>query len=139
LVTIRRGALLHNLGKMGIPDSILLNAKKLNADEWKIMQRHPVTAYEWLKPNYLNSSSDIPYSYHEKWDGTGYPQKLQGEDIPLAARIFAFVDVWDALLSDRRYRPAWKKDRVIKYLLEQSGKHFDPRLLEIFLKMVKDH
>lgn len=135
-VHVRRGALLHDIGKMGIPDTILLKPGRLNEEEWEIMRRHPVYAYDLLSPiAFLRPALDIPYCHHEKWDGTGYPRGLRGEEIPLAARIFAVVDVWDALLSDRPYRPAWPKEKVREYILEQAGKHFDPKVVEVFLKL----
>jgi len=137
LVHIRRGALLHDIGKMGIPDSILLKPGSLTEDEQEIMRRHPVYAYEMLSPiEYLRPALDIPYCHHEKWDGTGYPRGLKGERIPLSARIFAVVDVWDALLSDRPYRAAWSREKTEKYILEQSGKHFDPRVVDAFLRFI---
>ena len=135
LVQLRRGALLHDIGKLGVPDHILLKADKLTDEEWQIMKRHPQFAYDMLYSiTYLHRALDIPYCHHEKWDGTGYPQGLKGEQIPLAARIFAIVDVWDALTSDRPYRKAWSKPDTLKYIREQSGKHFDPQVVDIFLK-----
>jgi HD-GYP domain-containing protein (c-di-GMP phosphodiesterase class II) len=137
MVHIRRGALLHDMGKMGIPDSILLKRDALSREEWDIMHRHPAYAYEMLSPIiYLRHSLDIPYCHHEKWDGTGYPRGLKGEQIPLAARIFAIVDVWDATTSDRPYRQAWTKEQAREYLLTQSGKHFDPKIVPVFLSIV---
>ena len=137
LSSIRRGALLHDIGKLGIPDSILLKSDKLNENEWSLMKQHPQLAYEMLYPiEYLRPALDIPQCHHEKWDGTGYPRGLKGEEIPLAARIFAVVDVWDALTSDRPYRMAWDRDRTLSYVLEQSGKHFDPKVVEIFSKVI---
>ena len=138
LVHIKRGALLHDIGKIGIPDSILLKQDKLNEEEWEIMKLHPVYAREMLeKIEYLKPAISIPYYHHEKWDGTGYPEKLEGEDIPLPARIFAIVDVWDALRSDRPYRPAWPKDKVIDHILSLAGSHFDPNLVEVFMKAIE--
>ena len=135
LVHVRRGALLHDIGKLGIPDAILLKPGPLTEEEWVIMRRHPLYAYEMLSPiEYLRPALDIPYCHHEKWDGTGYPRGLKGEQIPLAARIFAVVDVWDALTSDRPYRPAWSKEEALAYLKEQQGKHFDPQAVKLFLK-----
>jgi putative nucleotidyltransferase with HDIG domain len=135
LVHVRRGALLHDIGKMGVPDNILLKPDKLTDEEWVAMRKHPTFAFELLSPiAYLRRALDIPYCHHEKWDGTGYPRGLKGEQIPLAARIFAVVDVWDALSSDRPYRKAWPQDKVLQYIREQSGKHFDPHIVEIFLK-----
>ena len=136
LVHVRRGAVLHDIGKMGIPDDILLKPGPLNDGEWVIMRQHPVYAYEMLSPvAYLRPALDIPYCHHERWDGSGYPRGLKGEQIPLAARIFAVVDVWDALLSDRPYRPAWSEERVIEYLRDEAEKHFDPQVLGAFLGM----
>jgi PAS domain S-box-containing protein/putative nucleotidyltransferase with HDIG domain len=136
IVHIRRGALLHDIGKLGTPDNILLKPGLLTQDERKIMQRHPTFAYEMLLPiNFLRSSLDIPYGHHEKWDGTGYPLGLKNEEIPLSARIFAIVDVFDSLQNDRPYRTAWPLDQIKDYLLEQSGKHFDPKVVEAFMKL----
>ena len=134
LVHIRRGALLHDIGKMGIPDVILSKKGPLSEVEWEVMRRHPVLAYEWLSPiAHLNQAIIIPYCHHEKWDGSGYPRALKGDQIPLAARIFAVVDVWDALLSDRPYRSAWTSDKVRQYIVDQAGIHFDPQVVEHFL------
>ncbi len=136
MLHIRRGALLHDIGKMGIPDNILLKEGKLTDDEWAIMRQHPTFSYEMLKPiKYLRQALDIPYCHHEKWDGTGYPRGLKGEQIPLVARIFAVVDVWDAVTIDRPYRKAWTRQKALKHIREQSGKHFEPRVVEIFLKL----
>ncbi len=138
LAHVRRGALLHDIGKMGIPDSILLKPGPLTDEEWTIMKKHPVYALELLSPiAYLRPALDIPYCHHEKWDGTGYPRGLKGEQIPLAARIFAVVDVWDALRSDRPYRPAWPADRALDYIRDQAGKHFDSAVVDVFLRMVE--
>ncbi len=137
LVQIRRGALLHDIGKMGIPDSILLKPGALTEDEWEIMRKHPVYAYELLSEiPYLRPALDIPYAHHEKWDGTGYPRGLRGEQIPFAARLFAIVDVWDALLSDRPYRPAWSQERVIAHIESLAGTHFDPTIVPVFLQLL---
>jgi HD-GYP domain-containing protein (c-di-GMP phosphodiesterase class II) len=136
MVHIRRGALLHDIGKLGVPDNILLKPGSLTDEEWVIMKKHPTLAYELLSPiDYLYPALDIPYCHHEKWDGTGYPRGLQAEQIPLAARIFALVDVWDALCSDRPYRPAWAKDKALEYIRSQSGKHFDPQIVEAFFAL----
>jgi putative nucleotidyltransferase with HDIG domain len=136
LVHIRRGALLHDIGKMGIPDSILLKPGPLDDEEWKGMHFHPEYAYKMLSPiSFLRAALDIPYYHHEKWDGTGYPHGLKGEHIPLPARIFAVVDVWDALNSDRSYRDAWPREKVYEHIREQAGKHFDPKVVEVFLGM----
>jgi len=136
LVHIRRGALLHDIGKMGIPDNILLKPGPLAYDEWDVMRKHPEYAYNLLSPiTYLKPAMDIPYCHHEKWDGTGYPRGLKGTYIPYFARIFAIVDVWDALLSDRPYRSAWTEGQVIAYIRDQSGKHFDPQVVQAFLRL----
>ncbi|MBA4380103.1 MAG: histidine kinase, partial [Anaerolinea sp.] len=138
-VHVRRGALLHDIGKMGVPDAILLKPGPLSDEEWQIMRKHPRLAYDMLSPiSYLQQALDIPFNHHEKWDGTGYPRGLKGEQIPLAARIFAVVDVWDALRSDRPYRPAWTKEKALEYIREQSGKHFDPQVVEAFMKLVSE-
>jgi len=139
LLHIRRGALLHDIGKMGVPDHILLKPDKLVDVEWALMQKHPQLAYEMLQPiQYLRESLDIPYCHHEKWDGTGYPQGLKGERIPLAARLFAIVDVYDALTSDRPYRKAWPKAKAIKYIRGLSGLQFDPQVVDKFMEMFGD-
>ncbi len=133
LVHIRRGALLHDIGKMGIPDSILLKPGKLDNEEWEIMKHHTEYAYNMLHQiEYLRPSLDIPYCHHERWDGTGYPKGLRGEQIPLAARIFAIADVWDALCSDRPYSAAWPKERAFEHICSNTCTHFDPQLIEIF-------
>lgn len=133
---IRRGALLHDIGKMGIPDGILLKPGPLTDEEWLIMKKHPVYAYEMLSPiQYLGPALDIPYCHHEKWDGTGYPRGLKGEQIPLSARIFAIVDVWDALSSDRPYRTAWPEAKVREHVRSLSGSHFDPQVVAAFLQL----
>jgi len=130
---IWRGAMLHDVGKLGIPDSILLKPGKLTDEEWTIMHKHPVYAYQWLsRIPFLKPALDIPYSHHEKWDGSGYPQGLKGQEIPIAARIFAIIDVWDAITSDRPYRKAMPLDEAYAYVLSQSGTHFDPYLVELF-------
>lgn len=137
LVHVRRGALLHDMGKLGIPDSILLKAGKLDDEEWAFMRQHPQLAHNMLYPiEYLRPAMDIPFCHHEKWDGTGYPRGLQGEQIPLAARLFAIVDVWDALTSDRPYRRAWEREKVLAYIKEESGKHFDPNVVDAFLQLI---
>jgi PAS domain S-box-containing protein len=138
LEQVRRGALLHDIGKMGIPDSVLLKPGTLNEREWEIMRRHPEYAHDLLTPiEYLRPALDIPYCHHEKWDGTGYPRGLKGNEIPLMARIFAIVDVWDALTSDRPYRKAWSEEKALEYIREQSGIHFDPQVAAAFLKIVE--
>jgi HD-GYP domain-containing protein (c-di-GMP phosphodiesterase class II) len=137
LAHIRRGALLHDIGKMGIPDSILLKTGPLTPDEWVIMRKHPTYAFELLSPiSFLHPAIEIPYCHHEWWDGSGYPRGLKGEEIPLAARLFAVVDVWDALCSDRPYRAEWPKARVREHIRKESGTHFDPKVVDVFLQMV---
>jgi PAS domain S-box-containing protein/putative nucleotidyltransferase with HDIG domain len=137
MLHIRRGALLHDIGKMGVPDSILLKPGPLTPDEWEIMRRHPVYAYDMLSSiTYLRQSMDIPRYHHEKWDGTGYPYGLKGEQIPLSARIFSVVDVWDALSTDRPYRAAWDKARAAEYIHQQSGHQFDPVVVKRFEEML---
>jgi putative nucleotidyltransferase with HDIG domain len=136
ILNIQRGALLHDIGKMGVPDHILLKSDKLTKEEWDIMRTHPQLAFDMLSPiAYLHSALDIPYCHHEKWDGSGYPRGLKGEQIPLAARLFAIVDVWDALCSDRPYRARWSEEKVIEYILSLSGVHFDPKVVELFINM----
>lgn len=139
LVHLRRGALLHDIGKMGIPDAILNKPGPLSDGEWEVMRRHPVYAYESLSPiSFLRPALDVPYCHHEKWDGTGYPRGLRGEQIPLSARIFAVVDVWDALRSDRPYREAWPEEKVREHLRSQAGTHFDPDVVEAFLALPEE-
>ncbi len=139
LVHVRRGALLHDIGKMGVPDSILLKPGTLTDEEWVLMRQHPQLAFDMLAPiAYLKPALDIPYCHHEKWDGTGYPRGLKGEQIPLAARLFAIVDVWDALRSDRPYRKAWDEDKVRAHILAGSGTHFDPKVVAAFLEMADE-
>jgi HD-GYP domain-containing protein (c-di-GMP phosphodiesterase class II) len=137
IIHIRRGALLHDMGKIGVPDSILHKPAKLTDEEWAIMRRHPQLAYDMLFIiEYLRPALEIPLNHHEKWDGTGYPRGLKGEEIPIVARLFAVVDVWDALTSDRPYRPAWSQDEALAYIREQSGKHFDPQVVDLFFKVI---
>lgn len=139
LLNIRRGAILHDIGKMGIPDNILQKPGPLTDSEREIMKQHPVYAYKMLSTiDFLLPALDIPYCHHEYWDGTGYPMSLKGEEIPLAARIFAIVDVWDALNFDRPYRPAWEKEKVVEYVQGQSGKQFDPQVVQAFFKMLEE-
>ena len=139
IAKMRRGALLHDMGKIGIPDAILHKPAELTDEEWTVMRRHPQFAFDMLHPiEDLHESLEIPFSHHEKWDGTGYPQGLKGEEIPLSARIFAVADVWDALTSDRPYRAAWSREQALKYIREQSGKHFDPQVVAHFLKMIDE-
>lgn len=136
LVHVRRGALLHDIGKMSIPDSILLKKGPLTQEEWEIMRRHPQYAFELLSPiAYLRPALDIPYCHHERWDGTGYPRGLKGEQIPLAARIFSLADTWDALNSERRYHTAWSEDKVREHIRSFAGTQFDPKVVDVFLSM----
>ena len=138
LVQVRWGGLLHDIGKMGVPDGILLKPGPLTEEEWVVMKKHPTFAYEMLSPiRYLRLALDIPYSHHEKWDGSGYPHGLKGTQIPLVARIFAVVDVWDALTSDRPYRPAWTEEKVREHILASSGTHFDPQVVDLFMQIPK--
>ncbi len=135
---IRRGALLHDMGKMAIPDEILQKPGPLNLVEWEKMRRHPIYAYEMLSPiSYLHRALDIPFYHHERWDGSGYPHGLKGEDIPLVARLFAIVDVWDALSTDRPYRKKMPRAEVVSYLCDNSGKLFDPRLVDVFMSVIE--
>jgi putative nucleotidyltransferase with HDIG domain len=136
LLHITRGALLHDIGKIAIPDSVLLKPGELTQEERALIEMHPVYAYEMLYPiKFLHPAIDIPYCHHERWDGTGYPRKLKGEDIPLSARIFAVVDVWDALISNRPYRKGIDPDSVRTTIREGSGAHFDPHVVEAFLRL----
>jgi len=140
LFHIRHGALLHDIGKLGVPGTILKKSGPLTDEEWKIMRKHPTLAYEMLAPiKFLQPALDIPFYHHEKWDGTGYPNGLIGEQIPLAARIFAVVDVWDALRSNRPYRKdVWSDSKIISYLQNQAGHHFDPRIIHVFVALLKE-
>lgn len=139
IVHIRRGALLHDIGKMAVPDDVLFKTDTLSEADWILMRQHPQFAYDMLSPiTFLHPALEIPYAHHEKWNGTGYPRGLKGEEIPLAARIFAVVDVYDALRFGRRYHSAWSEQKVREYLREQSGKHFDPRVVETFLKLLEE-
>jgi putative nucleotidyltransferase with HDIG domain len=140
LVNLRRGALLHDIGKMGIPDHILFKPGPLTTEEWDIIKQHPNYAYLLLSSiSYLQSALEIPYCHHEWWDGSGYPRGLKGEEIPQGARIFTVVDVWDALLSDRPYRKAWNKEKALAYIQDLAGKQFDPKVVDVFLKIVNWH
>jgi HD-GYP domain-containing protein (c-di-GMP phosphodiesterase class II) len=121
---------------MGIPDSILLKPAKLNDEEWDIMKKHPGYAYEMFLPiEFLRPALDIPFCHHERWDGTGYPRQLKAEQIPLPARVFAVADVWDALTTKRPYREAWTEEKALEYITTNAGKHFDPRVVELFLNL----
>jgi HD-GYP domain-containing protein (c-di-GMP phosphodiesterase class II) len=139
LERIQKGSLLHDIGKMGIPENIINKPGPLSDDEWDVVRRHPAYAYSLIKKiPYLQNSIDSPYCHHEKWDGTGYPQGLKGEQIPIDARIFAVTDVWDALRSNRPYRSAWTANQARNYILQQSGKHFDPQVVEKFFELALD-
>jgi response regulator RpfG family c-di-GMP phosphodiesterase len=136
IINIRRGSLLHDIGKIGVPDQILLKPGPLTEEEWVIMKQHPITAKHLISGiKYLNGAIDIPYCHHEKWDGTGYPRGLRGNDIPIAARLFAIIDVWDALSSHRPYRAAWPASKIYQHIMQSSGTHFDPDLIPVFLKL----
>jgi response regulator RpfG family c-di-GMP phosphodiesterase len=138
IVHIQRGALLHDVGKMKVPEEILLKTGMLTNKEAKTMNMHPEFAYDLLYPiEYLRPALDIPCFHHEKWDGTGYPKGLKGTEIPLAARIFAIVDVWDTLRTDRIYRAAWHPDKVLAYIDDQKGRHFDPQVVDAFTKFIQ--
>ncbi|MGE5464042.1 MAG: GAF domain-containing protein [Syntrophothermus sp.] len=138
LVNIHRGVLLHDIGKMGVPDHILKKTGKLTDEEWREMRQHPVYAYNLLSPiSYLRGALDIPYCHHEHWDGSGYPRGLKGEQIPLSARIFSVIDVWDAMLSDRPYRQAWPREKVTRHIRDIAGTILDPNIVEIFFKMAE--
>jgi response regulator RpfG family c-di-GMP phosphodiesterase len=143
LVHMRRGALLHDIGKMGVPDNILLKTGALGAEDWVVMKKHPAMAYEMLYPiQYLRPALDIPYCHHEWWDGSGYPRGLKEEEIPLSARIFTVIDIWDALTQERFYRPEperkWSPKRAMEYLREQSGKKLDPHVVDAFLALLEN-
>ena len=139
LVHVRRGALLHDIGKIGIPDAVLKKPGPLDEEEWSLMRQHPVWAHEMISAvEFLQPALDIPYCHHERWDGEGYPRGLAGESIPLSARVFAVVDVWDALRSDRPYSEAWDEEAVVAYLRDQAGGHFDPTVVEEFLEMLAE-
>ena len=138
LVHISRGVLLHDIGKLAVSDNILHKTGPLNPNEWQIMREHPKFAYKLLKPiQYLRPALDIPYCHHEKWDGSGYPRGLKGDEIPYQARIFAVVDVWDALTSDRPYRKAWPKSDALEYIRSKSGEEFDPKVVDEFLDILQ--
>ena len=138
IMFLRWGSLLHDIGKMGIPDSILLKPGPLSEAEWEVMRRHPQLAADMLAPiSYLREAMDIPHCHHEKWDGSGYPRHLANEQIPLSARIFAVVDVWDALTSDRPYRKAWTPEQSREYIRNQAGIHFDPKVAQVFLELIQ--
>jgi HD-GYP domain-containing protein (c-di-GMP phosphodiesterase class II) len=134
LIHMRHGALLHDIGKMGVPESILHKPGPLDEQEWAIMRRHPQYGFDLLSPvPFMRAALEIPLAHHERWDGIGYPNRLKGEQIPLSARIFAVVDVWDSLTSDRPYRPAWQESSALPYVASQAGTHFDPHIVDVFL------
>jgi response regulator RpfG family c-di-GMP phosphodiesterase len=136
---IKRGALLHDIGKLKIPETILRKPGVLSKEEWKELRKHPEFAYELLYPiEYLRPALDIPHFHHENWDGTGFPNGLKGTEIPIAARIFAVVDVWDALRADRLYRAAWPDDNALDYISTQAGTHFDPQVVNAFIKLIQE-
>jgi HD-GYP domain-containing protein (c-di-GMP phosphodiesterase class II) len=138
LTQIYRGALLHDIGKIGIPDSILKKPGKLSVNEWTQMRMHPQLAHEMLYAiEYLRPSLSIPYCHHEKWDGSGYPRGIKGDEIPLFARIFAVVDVWDAMTSDRVYRKALTEADAFQYIRESRGTHFDPQVVDAFMELMR--
>jgi PAS domain S-box-containing protein/putative nucleotidyltransferase with HDIG domain len=138
LTDIRRGAILHDIGKMGIPDEILRKRGELTIAERKVVEQHPIYSYELLSQiPFLEKALEIPYCHHERWDGSGYPRGLKGEEIPLAARIFSIIDVWDAVQSDRPYNRPWPKEKAIQYLKDETGKYFDPECVSIFLELVE--
>lgn len=137
LIHIHRGGLLHDIGKMGVPDSILLKPGKLTDEERDVMRQHPKLAHDWLAPiTFLQKALEIPYCHHERWDGSGYPNRLKGGQIPLPARIFTVADVWDALTNDRPYRKAWTNEEALRYIRENSGTHFDPQIVALFLEHI---
>ena len=136
---VYRGALLHDIGKLGIPDNILLKPSQLTEEEWVIMRKHPVYAYEMLSPIlYLKQAIDIPYCHHERWNGTGYPRGLKGNQIPLAARIFSIADTYDAMRYDRPYRKGLTKEEIVDKISSGAGNHYDPELMKVFMKMLHE-
>jgi HD-GYP domain-containing protein (c-di-GMP phosphodiesterase class II) len=138
ILQLQRGALLHDIGKLAIPDEVLLKPGSLNDDELKVMQRHPLYARQMLAGiPFLQPCIAVAYSHHERWDGQGYPEGLKGEEIPLSARLFAVIDTWDALNSERVYRPAWPLDKITAYLKDNAGVKFDPHVVEVFLEMMQ--
>ena len=140
LTHLYRGAILHDIGMMSVPDEILLKRGPLTEEERTIVRKHPQIAFDILSPVlFLRPALDIPHSHHERWDGSGYPRGLKGEHIPLAARIFAVADVWNALRSDRPYRKAWTDSAASEYLRSQSGKHFDPAIVQAFFRLIGAH
>lgn len=139
IVHMVRGALLHDVGKIAVPDQLLLKPGKLDPAERALVEQHPSVAKSLLQDvEILRPAIEIPYCHHERWDGKGYPRGLRSEQIPLAARLFAIVDVWDSLSSDQPYRAAWGKDEIVEHMRESSGKHFDPKLVDPFLVMMEE-
>ncbi len=139
LVHVRRGALLHDIGKMALPDSVLLKPGPLDAEETVQMHLHPWYGYQMLSGvDFLRPALDIPYAHHERWDGSGYPRGLRGAETPFPARMFAVIDVWDALRSDRPYRPGWTDDRVMEHIQRLSGSHFEPVVVDAFEALLRD-
>ncbi|SIP66019.1 Cyclic di-GMP phosphodiesterase response regulator RpfG (fragment) [Mycobacterium tuberculosis] len=135
---LRRGAILHDVGKLGVPDAVLLKPGPLNAEEWALMRKHPTLAYQWLSGvPFLRKALAIPYAHHERWDGKGYPDGLAGEAIPLLARIFALADVYDALTSERPYKPPWSHEEALAELERQAGRQFDPQLAQVFVRQLR--
>ncbi len=131
---VQRGSVLHDIGNMVVPESILQSKSDLTVEEWVTIHMHPYNAYEMLERiELLRPALDIPYFHHEKWDGTGYPRGMKGEQIPLPARIFTLVDVYDAMVSDRPYRKAWSKEEAVQYIMDESGRHFDPMVVNVFM------
>ena len=138
LVQVERGALLHDIGKLGIPDAILVKQGPLDDEERRCVERHPSIAHAFLADiEFLRPCLDIPFCHHERWDGSGYPRGLKGEEIPLAARIFSIVDVFDALTSDRPYRPAWTMKKAVAYIRQQAGLYFDPKIVNVFIELIR--
>ena len=136
---VRIGALLHDVGKIAVPDTILLKRAPLTPSEWAIMRQHPIYGYQMLSTvESLQPALSIPLSHHERWDGNGYPYGLSGEEIPIEARIFTLVDVYDALTHDRPYRAAWTREQALVYIRNQAGLHFDPALVELFVEIAED-
>jgi len=137
LIDVRRGSLLHDLGKIGIPDSILHKPSPLTDEEWDIIRRHPLTAHELLSPiQFFHRALEVPYCQYERWDGTGYPRGIVGKEIPLSARVLAVAHVWDVLRLNRPYRPAWPEDWARAHIRDRAGKHFDPKVVEAFFQVL---
>jgi HD-GYP domain-containing protein (c-di-GMP phosphodiesterase class II) len=134
------GAVLHDVGETDVPEAVLRKPGPLNKEEWELVHAHPQTAYDMLYTiRHLRPALDIPYCHHEKWDGSGYPRGLKGEAIPLGARVFAVVDVYAALISERPYRPAFSREKALAIIREESGSHFEPRIVDLFMKVIKEY